>query len=142
MTTIYHWKQIGDKLPKYERRVTICSAVDEKSAKKALLREAKNYSDSNHTVFLDHYYIEEIDEEPSIHPIEITHELTIGVDLKSGTIIEPDKFLEQHWHVSKIDSCHTFGFKHAWYNIDHTTSGCYNCKQVTKGQLWQQEPDA
>ena len=142
MTAIYLWERVGDTLPKYERRITICSAADEKAATEALLREAKEYPASEPIVFLDDYCIEEIDEPPSEVPIEVAHELTIGVDLTTGTTIEPDEFLERHWCASRIESCETLGFRHVWHNIDNQTSGCYNCKVVREGRLWEQDPEA
>ena len=141
MTAIYHWERIGDTLPKYERRVTICSAADEEAAKEALLREAKEYPASEHIVFLGDYCIEETDEPPSGVPIEIAHELTIGVNLTTGATIDPDQFLEQHWCASRIESCETFGFHHVWHNIDNLTSGFYNCKVVREGRLWEQSQE-
>ena len=141
MTAIFHWERIGDTLPKFERRVTICSATDEETATEALLREAKAYPTSEHIVFLGDYFIVEIDEPPSEEPIEVAHELTIGVDITTGAIIDPDQFLEQHWCASRIESCDTLGFQHVWHNIDNLTSGCYNCKVVREGQLWRQGPD-
>jgi hypothetical protein len=142
MTAIFHWKPIGETLPKFERRVTICSAADEEAATEALLREAKEYPTSEHIVFLDAYCVEEIDERPGRVPIEVAHELTIGVDLKTGATIEPDEFLDHYWCASRIESCDTFGFQHVWHNIDNLTSGCYNCKVVREGRLWEQEPEA
>ena len=141
MTAIYHWERIGDTLPKYERRTTICSAAGEVAATEALLREAKEYPTDEHIVFLDDYCIEEIDEPPSAEPIQVAHELTIGVDPTSGATIEPDQFLEQYWCVSRIESCDAFGFQHFWHNIDNLTSGCYNCKIVREGRLWEQSSE-
>jgi hypothetical protein len=141
MTAIFHWECIGETLPKFERRVTICCAADEEAATEALLREAKEYPTSENIVFLDDYCIEEIDERPSRVPIEVAHELTIGVDLTTGAIIDPGQFLEQHWCASRIESCDTLGFQHVWHNIDNLTSGCYNCKVVREGQLWKRAPD-
>ncbi len=140
MTAIYHWERIGDALPKYERRTTICSAADEEAATEAFQREAKEYTTSEHIVFLDDYCIEEIDEPPGEEPVEVAYELTIGVDLTSGAIIEPDQFLEYYWCASEIKSCDMLGFKHVWYNINNLTSGCYNCKVVREGRLWEQSP--
>jgi|GEM_PF-2795148 len=142
MTAIFHWERIGDTLPKFERRVTICSAADEETATDALLREAEEYPTSEHIVFLGEYCIEEIDEPPSGVPIEVAHELTIGVDPKTGATIEPHQFLDQYWYASRIESCDTFGFQHVWHNIDNLTSGCYNCKVVREGRLWEQDPEA
>jgi hypothetical protein len=112
MTAIYHWERVGDTLPKYERRTTICSAADEEAATEALLCEAKEYPAYEHIVFLDDYCIEEIDEPSSDEPIEVASELTIGVDPASGATIEPDQFLEQYWCVSRIESCDALGFRH------------------------------
>jgi hypothetical protein len=138
MTAIFHWKQDGDTLPKYERRVTICSAPDEEAATKSLLREAREYPAFDNIVFLDDYCIQEIDEPPSEEPIEVASELTIGVDLATGFAVEPCEFLERNWHASKIESCEDFGFRHVWHNLDNLTSGCYNCKVVREGRLWEE----
>lgn len=142
MTSIYHWERDGDTLPRYERRVTLCSAADEESATEALLREAKEYPDSERVVFLGDYRIEELDEPPSEKPIEVAHELTIGVDLTSGSTIEPNQFMDQYRCASRIESCDTFGFHHVWHNIDNQTSGCYNCKVVREGRMWEQETES
>ena len=141
MTAVYHWDRMGDTLPKYERRTTICSAVDEEAATEVLLREAREYPDGEQIVFLEEYDIELIGEELSEEPIEVAFEMTIGVDPTSGATIEPDRFLEQYWFASKIESCDVLGFKHIWNNIDNLTSGCYNCKVVRKGRLWEQSPE-
>jgi hypothetical protein len=142
MTAIFHWERVGDKLPKFERRVTICSAADKKAATKTLLREARAYPSSEDMIFLSDYIIEEFDGPPGKAPIEVASELTIGVDPKTGTIIKPDQFLEEHWDVRKLESCDTLGFQHVWCNKDGLTSGCYNCGVVREGRLWEHDPAA
>jgi hypothetical protein len=137
MTAIFHWERMGNTLPKFERRVTICLAADQEAATETLLREAREYPTTDHIVFLGDYSIEELDDRPSKVPIEVAHELTIGVDLTTVVIIDPDQFLAQHWCASRIESCDTLGFQHVWYNIDNLTSGCYNCKVVREGRLWE-----
>lgn len=137
MTAIFHWERMGNTLPKFERRVTICLAADQEAATETLLREAREYPTTDHIVFLGDYSIEELDDRPSKVPIEVAHELTIGVDLTTGVTIDPDQFLAQHWCASRIESCDTLGFQHVWYNIDNLTSGCYNCKVVREGRLWE-----
>jgi hypothetical protein len=35
-----------------------------------------------------------------------------------------------------LEDCEAVGQKHKWFNIDDTSSGCYNCRVVRPGQLW------
>ena len=135
MTAIYHWEATGSTLPKFERRTTICSASDEQSAESKLMKEAEEYQ-NEHIKILDNYTTQEIDSPPSEEPIEVAHEMTIGVDPDSGAAIEPTDFIRRHWNVSRITSCDQFGFEHSWHNRDGATSACYNCDEVREGQLW------
>jgi hypothetical protein len=38
--------------------------------------------------------------------------------------------------AAKGKDCELVGAKHWWYNTDNENSGCYYCKVVKKGQLW------
>lgn len=141
MTALYHWMQCGNALPKFERRITICSAVDLVAATKILLRTAQEYASDEHIVFLGEYDVQEVDDSPSEEPTEVAYEMTIGVDIKTGQLIDPEQFIEQHWTAGKLDSCDRLGFNHAWHNIDNLTSGCYNCQIEREGQLWTDESE-
>jgi len=33
--------------------------------------------------------------------------------------------------------CDTVGAAHAWYNVDESHSGCYHCRVVRAGRLWE-----
>ena len=142
MTAIFHWEQMGSTLPKFERRTTICSAPDEARAVERLLAEAKDYPVSEHIKFLGDYFIQEIDEPPSDEPVEVAHEMSIGVDPISGKVIEPDEFLEHHWDRSRIESCDALGFEHVWHNRDGERSACYNCDEVREGRLWETDTES
>jgi hypothetical protein len=50
--------------------------------------------------------------------------------------LSPKKYVEKYWNDGKPDSCDEKGWAHVWYNKDNKTSGCYNCNEVRKGQLW------
>jgi hypothetical protein len=141
MTAIYHWEQMGSTLPKFERRTTICSAPDEERAVEKLLAEAKEYPTSDHIKFLGDYLIQEIDEPPSDEPVEVAHEMSIGVDPNAGQIVKPNEFLKNYWDRSRIASCDALGFEHVWHNRDGETSGCYNCDVVREGRLWETDPE-
>ena len=136
MTAIYHWEVTGTTLPKFERRTTICSAFDEQRAEVALMKEAEEYQ-SDHITLLDDYTIQEILGPPCAAPVEVAHEMIIGVDPDSGTAIKPDEFLRQQRKVSSIKSCDTLGREHSWYNKDGVSSACYNCDVVREGRLWE-----
>jgi hypothetical protein len=41
------------------------------------------------------------------------------------------------WLVNKGKDCELAGGSHQWYNIDNRNSGCYHCKQVRVGRLWE-----
>ena len=142
MTAIYHWEQMGSTLPKFERRTTICSVPDEARAIERLLAEAKDYPTSGHIKFLGDYFIQGIDDPPSDEPIEVAHEMSIGVDPNSGRIIEAEEFLEHHWGRSRIESCDTLGFEHVWHNLDGKSSACYNCEEVREGRLWETDAES
>ena len=141
MTAIYHWEQMGSSLPKFERRTTVCSAPDEERAIERLLAEAKEYPTNEHIKFLGDYTIQEIDEPPSERPVEVAHEMTIGVDPDSGGIIEPERFLQQCWQRSRMESCDEAGFEHVWHNRDGETSACYNCEVVREGRMWETDTE-
>jgi hypothetical protein len=137
MTAIYHWEHMGCTLPKFERRTTICSASDVEQATERLLMEAKAYGAGQNIKFLGDYLIQKIDDPLGEEPVEVAHELTIGVDPESGAIIEPHEFLQQYWDRSQIESCDVLGFQHVWYNRDDVNSACYNCEVVREGRLWE-----
>ena len=139
MTAVYHWEQMGSTLPKFERRTTICSAKDEEEATGILLTEAQDYPTSEHIVFLGEYTIQELDEEPSREPVEVAHELNIGVEPNFGTIIGPERFLDAFWDASRIEDCEALGLHHVWHNRDNKTSGCYNCRKIELGRLWEDQ---
>ncbi len=41
-----------------------------------------------------------------------------------------------NWLFSKGKNCEIAGGVHQWYNIDGENSGCYHCRVISKGQLW------
>ncbi|GAA5480741.1 hypothetical protein Hhel01_04270 [Haloferula helveola] len=137
MTAVYHWEQMGSTLPKFERRTTVCSAPNEAQATERLLAEAKEYPATEQIKFLGDYLVQELDDSPGDLPVEVAHEMTIGVHPESGAIIDPKAFVDQHWGRSKIASCDALGFEHVWYNLDGMSSGCYNCEAVREGRLWE-----
>jgi hypothetical protein len=48
-----------------------------------------------------------------------------------------------HWFVidlgvaRKGQDCEAVGGVHSWYNLDDISSGCYHCKIVRQGRLWE-----
>lgn len=40
--------------------------------------------------------------------------------------------------ADKGQNCEAAGGGHAWYNLDDRRSGCYHCKVVRVGRLWEQ----
>lgn len=40
--------------------------------------------------------------------------------------------------IDKGEDCQSVGADHDWYNIDGETSGCYHCKVVRPGRLWEE----
>jgi hypothetical protein len=39
--------------------------------------------------------------------------------------------------ASKGKDCEEVEGWHRWYNIDGKSSGCYHCRQVREGRLWE-----
>jgi len=135
MTAVYLWREGGASVRKYERRITICRAKDEQEATERLLREAKQYA-TDEIEFLGEYMIEKIDAAPGVKPIEVAHEMSLGIDPESGQPIPPDMFLSQLWDCSRVKDCEALGIDHSWYNQDGERSACYNCEVVREGQHW------
>jgi hypothetical protein len=134
MTAAYHWEQLGAKLPKFERRTTVCSAADDESAHNALLQEAMDYGDA-HTRMLGDPVFQEIGEPLGPDPVEVASEMTVAVNPRSGRIIHPEQFDAEYWWHSRIESCDALGFEHSWYNRDGVTLACYNCRDTKQGHL-------
>jgi hypothetical protein len=40
--------------------------------------------------------------------------------------------------ATKGEDCEAGGGNHHWYNKDDKTSGCYHCRVVRDGRLWEQ----
>ena len=135
MSAVYLWKEGGKGIRKYERRTTICSAHDEQAARERLLEEARVYSVDG-IEFLGEYLIQEIDDPPGDEPVEVAHEMTLGIDPSSGQTIDPDEFLRTKWDCARIENCESLGIEHSWYNQDGKRSACHNCEVVREGQLW------
>ena len=135
MTATYLWREGDVNIRKYERRITICSAPDEETATENLLREAKEYPLEG-IELLDDFYIQEIDTPPCTEPVEVAHEMSLGIDPVSGKVIEPDEFQRTQFGCSRIEDCDTLGIEHSWYNHDGEQSACHNCKIIRKGRLW------
>jgi hypothetical protein len=38
--------------------------------------------------------------------------------------------------ADKGTDCEAAGGEHSWYNLDDASSGCYHCKVVRPGRLW------
>ena len=135
MTAVYLWREGRSCIRKYERRITICRATDELEATERLLREAKQYP-IDVIEFLDDYKIQEIDAPPSDKPIEVAHEMSLGINPKSGRPIPPEVFLSKIWECSRIRDCEALGIDHSWYNHDGERSACHNCEVIREGKLW------
>lgn len=135
MTAVYHWEAEASRLPKFERRITICSGASEEEAEAALMKEAEEYQ-TDTIKLLDNYTTQKIDETPSMEPIEVAHEMGVGIDTNSGNPIAPGEFMS-HFNVSRIESCDLLGLDHCWFNQDGENSGCCNCKEVRQGRLWE-----
>ena len=41
--------------------------------------------------------------------------------------------------IDKGDDCESHSAQHYWYNQDDRHSGCYYCKVVRLGRLWEQK---
>jgi len=47
-------------------------------------------------------------------------------------------FLIDFGVAGKGPDCEAAGGSHSWYNMDDKSSGCYHCKVVRAGRLWEQ----
>ena len=43
--------------------------------------------------------------------------------------------------AQKGKDCGVVGAAHHWYNIEGTHSGCYHCREVREGGLWEAKPE-
>lgn len=43
--------------------------------------------------------------------------------------------------ATKGEDCEAAGGQHEWYNKDDKTSGCYHCRVVREGRLWERASD-
>lgn len=124
-----HEYEDSRRIPKYEMRTTICHARSVKAAKAKFLKEFADYA--QHGIrFLNEWEIFEIDGVPGRIPIEAAHQL-ITTDLSSK------EFIKEHWFGDRPKSCKDKGWTHSWHNVDGTHSGCYNCRAIRKGRLWE-----
>ncbi len=41
------------------------------------------------------------------------------------------------WLFDKGEDCEAAGARHHWHNRDEVSSGCYHCKVVRPGRLWE-----
>jgi hypothetical protein len=48
-------------------------------------------------------------------------------------------FLVELGISDKGEDCEKIGASHYWYNIDNENSGCYHCKVIKKGKLWEKK---
>ena len=135
MTAVYLWKERGSAIRKYERRTTLCRAPDEPAAVEKLLAEAKEYAVEG-IEFLGDYVLQDLSRPPGGAPVEVAHELSLGIDPVSGRKIEPLEYLESKWNRSRIKDCEVLGIEHSWYNQDGEHSACHNCEVIRKGMLW------
>jgi hypothetical protein len=39
--------------------------------------------------------------------------------------------------ADKGKDCESVGARHHWYNAGEESSGCYHCKVIREGRLWQ-----
>lgn len=46
------------------------------------------------------------------------------------------RYVATHWDDGKPRSCRSRGWDHHWYNAGKKRSGCYNCYERRKGELW------
>jgi hypothetical protein len=46
-------------------------------------------------------------------------------------------FLIDRGLAAKGQDCERAGGNHCWYNRDDVSSGCYHCKVVRPGRLWE-----
>ena len=137
MTSNYLWREGDTIIRKYERRVTICCAPDEDSAKTILRKEAEDYPLEG-IELLDDYFIQEIDDAPGTEPIEVAHEMSLGINPTTGEVIEPDEFQKRQFGCARIEDCEAIGIDHSWYNHDGERSACHNCNVIREGKLYPQ----
>ena len=136
MISVYLWREGSTEVRKYERRITVCRAESKEDALKKLREEAVEYAGDQFEL-LDDYLTQEIDEPPGEEPVEVSHEMTIGINSKSGAVIEPEEFLRDHWDCSRVEDCEAFRIEHSWYNLDGENSACHNCEIVREGRFWE-----
>lgn len=120
-------------VPKYEYRTTLCAAKDRESAERTLLEECRDYADED-IQFLEEYEIFELDDPPGKKPVEVAHDMIVST-------AEPETFIKTQWCRDRVDSCDAQGWTHAWHKLDGVRSGCYNCREVREGRLWEKAAD-
>ncbi len=130
MLAIHEWASQGDILPKFERRVTLCSAENLKEAEAKLLREAREYSQETIS-FHEEYTIHELMDDDFSSPCEVSSELTIAVD-ERGDSISYEDFMLANWDYDRLESCENIGLEHAWHKGTDHLERCYNCRKTKK----------
>ncbi len=40
--------------------------------------------------------------------------------------------------IDKCENCEAVNGEHHWYNVDGERSGCYHCRIVREGRLWEE----
>jgi len=128
-----HKYQDPRRIPKYELRTTICQARSQKIAEARFLREFADYAQDG-TRFLEQWQVVDLYGAPGRIPLETSYQM-ITTDLS------PKEFIKVHWLGDRPQSCEEMGWTHSWHNLDNRRSGCFNCRTVRKGRLWETEPN-
>jgi hypothetical protein len=120
---------------RYEESIVILKAASEDLAAERARKLFEKYSDKElGIVFTGAYEICGLFE-----PVREGREVYWFMRLSS---LSPKKYVETYWDDGRPQSCDQKGWTHFWHNIDNKNSGCLNCRQVRKGQLWKRRRPA
>ena len=125
-----------DAKDRYEEAVFVLKAISEDEAAEHAIKlfneYANEYADDEMGInFTGHYDIC-----PLHDPVRAGRQAYWFMRISR---LSPRKYVEKYWNDGKPDSCDERGWTHVWYNNGNNTSGCYNCYEVRKGQLWKKD---
>ena len=124
-----HVNDDKDMKDKYEETVFVLKAGSEDDAMERAIKLFNGYADEDIGImFTGHYEICRLFE-----PVKNGSEVYWSMRISR---LSPKKYVERYWNEGRPDSCDEKGWTHVWYNKDNKNSGCFNCNEVRKGQLW------
>lgn len=116
-----------NQITKFEERVVMTEAQTYEEAEKLILEDFDEYA-TDGVEFLNVYEISAM--YPDDGPVL---EIACAMKVFNGT---EEEYFEKYWGDQKPLTCESEGWEHVWFNRGGGISGCYNCQEERKGELW------